>query len=119
MRLERLAGEQSQVDWAHVGHIRVKGGTRPLYCFVLLLAYSRALWAELVLEQTTMSLVRSLWRAAQFFGGVTHQWLFDNPRSIVAARQGSAIRFQPELVDRKSPFQHTLLSEGSAPTLGA
>ena len=27
---ERLAGEQSQVDWAHVGHIHVKGGTRPL-----------------------------------------------------------------------------------------
>ena len=99
LRLERLAGEQSQVDWAHVGHIRVKGGTRPLYCFVLLLCYSRALWAELVLEQTTMSLVRSLWRAAQFFGGVTHQWLFDNPRSIVAARQGNAIRFQPELVE--------------------
>ena len=23
LRLERLAGEQSQVDWAHVGHIRV------------------------------------------------------------------------------------------------
>jgi transposase len=102
LRLETLAGEQSQIDWAHVGHIRVLGGVRPLYCFVLLLRYSRALWAELVLEQTTASLLRSLVRAAEYFGGVTHQWLFDNPASIVAARAGSAIRFQPELVDLAS-----------------
>lgn len=99
VRIETLLGEQSQIDWAHVGHIRVKGGTRPLYCFVLLLKHSRAMWAELVLEQTTASLIRSLVRAAQYFGGVTHQWLFDNPKSIVAAREGSAIRFAPDLVE--------------------
>ena len=51
LRVETLAGEQSQIDWAHVGRIRVQGGVRPLYCFVLLLRYSRAIWAELVLEQ--------------------------------------------------------------------
>jgi transposase len=99
LRLETLPGEQSQVDWAHVGQLRVKGGMRALYCFVLMLRYSRAIWAELVLEQTTVSLVRSLARAAKFFEGVTHQWLFDNPKSIVAAREGRAIRFQPELVE--------------------
>jgi transposase len=99
LRLETLPGEQSQIDWAHVGSIRVQGGVRPLYCFVLLLRYSRAMWAELVLEQTTVSLLRSLVRAAQYFGGVTHEWLFDNPKSIVAAREGSAIRFQAEFVE--------------------
>ncbi|MEY4551563.1 MAG: integrase, partial [Pseudomonadota bacterium] len=40
VRVETLPGEQSQIDWAHVGHIRVRGGVRPLYCFVLLLRYS-------------------------------------------------------------------------------
>jgi transposase len=99
VRLETLAGEQSQIDWAHVGQLRVKGGVRPLYCFVMLLRHSRAMWAELVLEQTTASLIRSLVRASQHFGGVTHQWLFDNPKSIVAAREGRAIRFQSELVE--------------------
>jgi hypothetical protein len=64
---------------------------------VLLLRHSRAMWAELVLEQTTVSLVRSLVRAAQYFGGATREWLFDNPKSIVAARVGRAIRFQDEL----------------------
>jgi transposase len=99
LRIETLAGEQSQIDYAHVGTIRVQGGVRPLYCFVLLLRYSRAMWAELVLEQTTQSLLRSLVRAAQYFDGVTREWLFDNPKSIVAAREGSAIRFQGELVE--------------------
>jgi transposase len=99
LRLETLAGEQAQIDWGHVGAIRVQGGVRPLYCFVLLLRYSRAMWAELVLEQTTTSLCRSLVRAAEYFGGVTREWLFDNPKSIVAAREGSAIRFQLALVE--------------------
>ncbi len=49
LRLETLPGEPAQIDWAHVGQLRVPGGVRPLYCFVLLLRYSRAMWAELVL----------------------------------------------------------------------
>ena len=108
LRLETLAGEQSQIDWAHVGHIRVPGGVRPLYCFVLLLRYSRAMWAELVLEQTTTSLLRSLVRAAEYFDGVTHEWLFDNPASIVAAREGSAVRFQADLVELASQLHVAL-----------
>lgn len=108
LRIETLAGEQSQIDWAHVGSIRVQGGVRPLYCFVILLRHSRAMWAELVLEQTTASLIRSLVRAAQYFGGVTREWLFDNPKSIVAAREGRAIRFQSALVEIASQF-HTAL----------
>ena len=34
----RCAGEQAQIDWAHVGQLRVPGGVRPLYCFVMVLA---------------------------------------------------------------------------------
>jgi len=108
LRIETLAGEQSQIDWAHVGVLRVAGGVRPLYCFVLLLRYSRAMWAELVLEQTTVSLCRSLMRAAEYFDGVTHEWLFDNPKSIVAAREGRAIRFQTDLLELASTLHVAL-----------
>lgn len=108
VRIETLPGEQSQIDWAHVGKLRVQGGERPLYCFVLVLRYSRAIWAELVLDQTTTSLLRSLVRAAHFFGGVSREWLFDNPKSIVAAREGSAIRFQPSLVELASTYHVAL-----------
>ena len=45
LRVETLPGEQAQVDWAHVGSLTTLGGARPLWAFVLVLAYSRAMWA--------------------------------------------------------------------------
>lgn len=104
LRIERLPGEQSQVDWGHVGKISVPGGVRALWVFVLVLAYSRALWAELVLDLSVHSLLRSLIRAAQFFGGVTRQWLFDNPKTVVLERRGDAVRYHPLLLDLASTF---------------
>jgi transposase len=96
---ERLIGEQAQVDWAHVGSLAVQGGSRPLWVFVMVLAYSRAMWAELVFDLTVESLRRSLVRAARFFGGVTRQWLFDNPKTVVLARHGDAVRYHPGLLE--------------------
>ena len=99
LRSERLIGEQAQVDWAHVGSLAVTGGTRPLWVFVMLLAYSRAMWAELVFDLTVESLRRSLVRAARFFDGVTRQWLFDNPKTVVLARHGDAVRYHPGMLE--------------------
>lgn len=99
LRTERLIGEQAQVDWAHVGSLAVEGGTRPLWVFVMLLAYSRAMWAELVFDLTVESLRRSLVRAARFFEGVPRQWLFDNPKTIVLDRHGDAVRYHPGLLE--------------------
>ena len=96
---ERLIGEQAQVDWAHVGSLAVTGGMRPLWVFVMVLAYSRAMWAELVFDLTVESLRRSLVRAARFFQGVTRQWLFDNPKTVVLARHGDAVRYHPGLLE--------------------
>ncbi len=99
LRTERLIGEQAQVDWAHVGKLAVVGGMRPLWVFVMVLAYSRAMWAELVYDLTVESLRRSLVRAALYFGGVTRQWLFDNPKTVVLARHGDAVRYHPGLLE--------------------
>ena len=63
LRVERLIGEQAQVDGAHVGSLAVIGGARPLWVFVMMLAYSRAMWAELVSNLTVESLRGSLARA--------------------------------------------------------
>ena len=48
LRVETLPGEQAQIDWAQVGTMAVPGGERSLWVFVIVLAYSRACWAELV-----------------------------------------------------------------------
>jgi len=99
LRVEPLIGEQAQVDWAHVDYLHVSGAKRALWAFVMVLAYSRAMWAELVFDLSVHSLRRSLVRAAQYFGGCTRQWLFDNAKTIVIDRQGDAIRFHSLLLD--------------------
>jgi len=99
LRVETLAGEQAQVDWAHVGDIVVPGGRRPLWAFVLVLAYSRASFVELVVSLDIHSLRRSLVRAAAFFGGVPRQWLFDNAKTVVVERHGDLVRFHADLID--------------------
>jgi transposase len=99
LRVETLPGEQAQVDWGHVGTIAVPGGRRALWVFVIVLAYSRAIWAELVIDLDSASLCRSLVRAAAHFEGCTRQWLFDNPKTVVLERAGDAVRFHPMLLD--------------------
>jgi transposase len=72
LRLDPLIGEQAQVDWAHVGQIPVPGGgTRSLLLFIMVLAWSRAMWGEFCFDTTVHSLLRSLVRACSFFGGST------------------------------------------------
>lgn len=104
LRVERLIGEQAQVDWAHVGRIQVDGTERALWVFVMVLAYSRALFAELVIDLSVHSLRRSLVRAAVHFGGNARQWLFDNPKIVVIERRGDAARFHPLLLDIAGQF---------------
>ena len=99
LRVETLPGEQAQVDWAHVGSLMILGSSRPLWAFVIVLTYSRAMWGELVLDMSAESLRRSLVRASAFFGGSPRQWLFDNPKTVVLERSGDAVRFHPALLD--------------------
>jgi transposase len=98
LRIETLPGEQSQIDWAHVGELAVTGGVRKLWLFLIVLKYSRACYGELVLSLDVHSLRGSLLRAAGYFGGVTRQWLFDNPKTVVIERRGELVRFHPDLL---------------------
>lgn len=99
IRTETLPGEQAQIDWAHAGKLRIGTTERPLWLFVIVLKYSRAFWAEFVLDLGSVSLCRSLTRAANYFGGVTRQWLFDNAKSVVIDRNGDVVRFQSRLIE--------------------
>lgn len=99
LRVESLPGEQAQVDWALVGKLPVPGGERAVWAFVMVLGYSRAMWAEVLFDLSAHALCRSLVRAVSFFGGSTRSWLFDNAKSVVTERYGTAYRFTPALVD--------------------
>ncbi|MFQ5973939.1 MAG: IS21 family transposase [Alphaproteobacteria bacterium] len=98
-RVVTLAGEQAQVDWGTFGKVRIGRGVRSVSGFVMVLAYSRALCALFTLDQTLESFLRGHVDAFQAIGGVARTLVYDNLRSAVLDRRGTAIQFHPRLLD--------------------
>jgi transposase len=99
LRLETLPGEQAQVDWGHFGTIQVGAAKRALSCFVLVLSWSRAIYARFALDQTLESFLRGHVLAFEALGGVPREILYDNLKSVVLERAGDHIRFHPRILD--------------------
>jgi transposase len=99
LRLDTLPGEQAQVDWGSFGLLQVGWARRPLSCFVLVLSWSRALYARFALDQTLESFLRGHVEAFTALRGVPRSILYDNLWSVVLERQGEHIRFHPRLLE--------------------
>jgi transposase len=97
LRLTTMPGEQAQVDWAHFGRIQIGRATRSLSCFVMVLSWSRAVYARFVLDQQLETFLRCHTRAFEAFGGVPRVLLYDNLKSVVLERVGDHIRYHPRL----------------------
>jgi transposase len=98
LKLSTLPGEQAQVDWGHFGKIQVGAATRSLSCFVLVLSWSRAMFARFTLDQTLETFL--LGHALAFEAlGVPRRILYDNLKSVVLERVGEHIRFHPQLLE--------------------
>ncbi|MGZ8244701.1 MAG: hypothetical protein ACXWT9_13945, partial [Methylomagnum sp.] len=70
LRLRSLPGEQSQVDWAHFGHLGIGRARRPLMAFVMVLSYSRRTFLRFFLDARMENFLRGHAAAFQAFGGV-------------------------------------------------
>lgn len=99
LRLRTLPGEQAQVDWGHFGKIKVGFALRALSCFVMVLAWSRGMYARFFLNQTTESFLHGHVLGFESFGGVPRQILYDNLKSAVVERQGDHIRYGESLLE--------------------
>jgi transposase len=98
-RRSTLPGEEGQVDWASFGTITIGHAKRRLSCFVLVLSWSRALFARFTLDQTLESFVRCHTRAFHKLRGVPRTLLYDNLKAAVLERQGDVIHFHPRLLE--------------------
>jgi transposase len=82
VRFETEPGEQSQVDWGSlwfwVGETRLR-----VHLFVMVLGYSRRIFARAYSSEGLDSLLDAHDRAFSHFGGRTRELLYDNPRTIV------------------------------------
>ena len=98
-RVVTLIGEQAQVDWGTFGKVRIGHGTRAVSGFVMVLGYSRALAALFTLDQTLESFLRGHVEAFDALGGVARTLVYDNLRSAVLDRRGTAVQFHPRLLE--------------------
>src|SRR3989338_611491 len=99
LRIEPLPGEKAQVDWPNCATIAVGPAVRKLSAFVMVLAYSRMIYIEFTLSQCLEDFLAAHLNAFHFFGGIPKKILYDNLKTVVLARVGRDIRFNPKFVD--------------------
>ena len=86
-RYETKPGVQGQVDWAECGKIEIDGQIRKLYCFTMVLGFSRMRFAEFTLQIDVFTLIQCHLNAFQYFGGYPQEILYDNMKQIVIDRK--------------------------------
>jgi transposase len=81
-RFETLPGQQAQIDWGECGMITVGGERKKLYVFVMVLGYSRMMYARFTTSSRLPVLLACLTRA---FGvlGIPREILVDNMKQAV------------------------------------
>lgn len=99
LRRNTLPGEEGQVDWGCFGKLAIGNAQRNLSCFVLVLSWSRAVFARFFLDQTMESFLAGHVEGFKALGGVPRGILYDNLKSAVLERDGDAIRFHPRLLE--------------------
>jgi len=104
LRIETLPGEYAQVDWANCGAVRIGTALRKVSCFVMVLSYSRMMYLEFRLSQRLEDFIQCHCNAFRFFGGVTKKILYDNVKTVVLSRLGSALTFNPRFLEYAGVF---------------
>ena len=85
VRFETPPGHQGQVDFAD---FRLPWGKR--YAFLVVLGFSRVLWLQFFTRQTMQHVFEGLEAAFSFFGGVPHELLFDQMKTVVTKDERAA-----------------------------
>ena len=85
-RYETKPGVESQVDWSEFGNVEIDGKTLKLYCFNMILGYSRMRYIEFTLSIDVYTLIQCHLNAFRYFGGYTEKILYDNMKQIVIKR---------------------------------
>ena len=99
LKLNFSAGECAQVDWGSFGSVAVRNTRRRLSFFVMVLAYSRRMFAEFTVSQTMEHFLACHEHAFAELG-VPSKLMVDNLKSAVLQRlAGVAPVFNPRYLD--------------------
>lgn len=83
VRFETPPGEQAQCDWAYCGRYRDRDGRlHSVYAFLMVLGFSRLLFAAFTTRMHLKTLVECHQQAFEFFGGWPRVILYDNMKQV-------------------------------------
>ena len=88
VRFETMPGLQAQMDWGFFEDHQVieDGVPKKLYCFLMILGYSRMRYIEFVTDMSTNTLIRCHQNAFRYWGGYPEEILYDNMKQVVVKR---------------------------------
>ena len=98
-RYESEPGVWAQVDWGEFDPIDHFGVQRNVYCFSMVLGYSRAQYIEFTVDMTSSTLMRCHLNAFRYFGGVPQRVLYDNMKTVVLEHVADNVQFNQRFLD--------------------
>ena len=98
IRFETEPGRQAQFDWGDFQVVEPSGRTTTIFAFVLVLGYSRALYAEFMERCTLESFMDGHIRAFRYLKGVSAEILYDNLKHVVIGRDQGRPVFNTEFL---------------------
>jgi transposase len=104
-RLRTLPGEQAQVDWGDFGQVEIGTAKRRLWAFVMVLSWSRHIFLRFFYGAAMANFLRGHVFAFEAFGGVPRVILYDNLKSAVIARVGTAIHFNDRQLELSAHYR--------------
>lgn len=98
MRFETAPGKQAQVDWG-TAVVMIGGTPRRVQFFVMVLGYSRRIFATATEDQKVQTLLACHEAAFEHLGGRTQEVLYDNPKTICLRREEGRAVYNPVFED--------------------
>lgn len=95
---EVFAGEEAQVDWADLGIMKFGDGQRRVYLFIMVLSWSRDIYAHATFDMKGDTFARCHVYAFQHFGGIPASILYDNLKSVVLKHEPDGIVYHNDFV---------------------
>ena len=98
LRFETVPGLQGQVDWADFKVATAGAKDITLYLFIMVLGFSRAMYAQFVNTCSLQAFLDAHLRAFHYLGGVPLELLYDNMRHVFIGTQNGRKIINVELM---------------------
>jgi len=96
IRFETIPGLQGQMDWADFQVVDFHGDSFTVYLFIMVLGFSRAMFAMFVDRCTLQAFMDAHIQAFHYLGGIPMEMLYDNMKHVVINRTGGQTVFNLE-----------------------